>query len=543
MARRRRSSTPPLRCYVVRQIDNLGLHAGAPGRMGHRRVAHGRTRALHRVLLLSCLAALPGLPLRAAAPRSVTFTPCAIATPGQSQLWVDLTGDGRLDLCLLQQRELRLFRQRPESGFAAEPDRTWPLPSLAPCVLWHAILTEAGPARLLILTATGVAELVLPEGEGPLTCRPLLARRTVLPEAGSGEPTFFPFALAGPPGVPSVLVLPEPDAVSGWAPDAAGAYLPLGRLAVDLPRQLAGPDPLAVYRQLTTYTAEPADLNRDGLEDILISGRAANGDTCFSGFLQRQTPPRLATRPDFSLALPLTDMECVQFVPRAPGTLPLVIRAQNPKEPWLLPGTFSPKVLVRLYTLEPQTGALGAEPVATFRKSDWSPWTPAADIDGDGEPDLVLGYLRFRGRDDIVNLIRTCSMGLSLRTHRHAAAGYASEPDAEREVTLSVERVQFQFGFDKMASLVRRYLSLDGDFDGDGRRDLLLRHSDDGISIFTYEPRRGDFSQRPTQRLRVENATELLVRDLNGDGVSDLVVPCRGRPLLVFLSSVRGGRP
>ena len=502
---------------------------------------NGRARALPRAAWICGTAVLAGLSLSAAAAGAIVFSRSAIGGPGQSQAWVDLDGDGRLDLCLLQKWELRLHRQRPETGFATAPDRTWTLPCQAPGVLGNATLTEAGPARLLLLTATGAAELLLPEGAGTPAVRPLLATRTLVPETGGGEPAFFPFALNGVRGAPSILVIPEADAVSAWVPDAGGAYARIGRLATDLPRDLTGPDAGAAYRQRTTYTTEIADLNRDGLEDLLLACQTADGSTRFSGFLQRPTAPRLQTQPDFSFARRLNDLECIQFVPRSPGALPLVIHAQNPKEPWVLPGTYSAKVLVRLYDLDPTTGDPKPEPTALFRKNDWSPWTPAADIDGDGEPDLVLGYLRFRGRDDIVELLKTCSMVLSLRTHRHTPNGYATEPDAEREVSLSVERVQVQFGFDKMTTLVRRYLSLDGDFNGDGRRDLLLRHSDDEITIFTYDPQQGDFRERPAQRFQVENAAELLVRDLNGDGVSDLVVPCGSRPLLVFLSGGKGG--
>jgi hypothetical protein len=70
-----------------------------------------------------------------------------------------------------------------------------------------------------------------------------------------------------------------------------------------------------------------------------------------------------------------------------------------------------------------------------------------------------------------------------------------------------------------------RYVNLTGDFNGDGKKDLLVRDHGDVISVYFFVSREKGFSAEPDLRF---NCPELIagwrIADLNDDGVSDLIV-------------------
>jgi predicted nucleic acid-binding Zn ribbon protein len=68
-------------------------------------------------------------------------------------------------------------------------------------------------------------------------------------------------------------------------------------------------------------------------------------------------------------------------------------------------------------------------------------------------------------------------------------------------------------------------VSLDGDFGGSGRKDLLVRDHSDRISVYFFVSRERGFSLKPDLQFSCpEQIEEWVVKDLNNDGVSDLIV-------------------
>ena len=67
---------------------------------------------------------------------------------------------------------------------------------------------------------------------------------------------------------------------------------------------------------------------------------------------------------------------------------------------FILPGVPSDKVLVRIYIAD-EHGRIPAEPQQVFRKNDWTPAVPVVDLDGDGYPDLVLGYSHLDSKESL----------------------------------------------------------------------------------------------------------------------------------------------
>lgn len=82
-------------------------------------------------------------------------------------------------------------------------------------------------------------------------------------------------------------------------------------------------------------------------------------------------------------------------------------------------------------------------------------------------------------------------------------------------------------------------MSLDGDFNGDGRRDLLVKDRDREASVYFFRSREEGFSRRADLFFDVKTVNRLVAHDLNGDGISDLIVGPEDRESLAVHISRR----
>jgi len=101
-------------------------------------------------------------------------------------------------------------------------------------------------------------------------------------------------------------------------------------------------------------------------------------------------------------------------------------------------------------------------------------------------------------------------------------AGFPKEADCQRDVVIHLDRAEMQ---EELAQYFGRYVKLGGDFNGDGKTDLLVRDHSDDISVYFFVSREKGFSLEPDLRFSCpEPIDEWQVADLNNDGVSDLIV-------------------
>ncbi|HXG61006.1 MAG TPA: VCBS repeat-containing protein [Planctomycetota bacterium] len=429
----------------------------------------------------------------------------------------DLDGDGRDDLVVQNGRDLHVFLQDPRRGFPDQPLQVLRLEPTA--FLWTLAALDGRPA---LLTAGSRAVQGRPFGPGGFRAEPAdLAVHPSLFEGTLAEgraPLFLDFAPdLDRDGRPD-LVLFLKDALLLLKQHPGGEFRALQK--VPFPVETAIAVPWAPHQKLTEITTVPVlalgDLDGDGRPD-LVTSRDEALIACLQGPDGRYLPPR-----SFDLAAERRRrrVRLLQF--EVPPRL----------------GDFNGDGLLDVVLVYPSKGRVHAyygragrtdftQPDDVFHVGDgWSTGVYLEDLDRDGRPDLVMGVIRKFGVTEGVQVFLSGRVDLELHVFPMTPAGRFSK-DPVQELRFSIP-----FSF----QLTRESIELDlvfrpnfqGDFNRDGRRDLLVAEDARTLRLYPGVPERfladapaGAVTLNPPPETSL---TEPFVADLNGDGVSDLIL-------------------
>jgi len=447
------------------------------------------------------------------------FIASEIASPGQQLMIGDLDGDGLKDLVLMDGTNLSIFYQDPKRGFNREPQPSCPLDP-RPCLVWTAKL--GGPAaRVLVMTSDGITELCFTNQTSPPTLRQIIRQPTIIPNAAeASEGTnaiYLPLSVETGGGWPLLLV-PAADGLQVWQHrDEWRQAQVIGRaIDTNLRPSVANPG----YTTSLGFDLSVGDVNGDGRDDLMV--RRSNGWTNTYSLYLQQTNGLFALEPALTYADKMEPFSWLCWADLNRDGKVDLIKGLWFNEPSFIPAVPSGKVLVSTYIAD-HHGRIPAEPQQVFRKNDWTPMVPELDLDGDGFPDLVLGYSQIEDKEGVRKMITAKKLDYNLRFYFYRPGiGFPKEADGQRDVVIHLDRAEMQ---EDLPQYFRRYVQLGGDFNGDGRIDLLVRDHSDDISVYSFISRAKGFSPEPDLRFSCpEPVDEWQVTDLNHDGVSDLIV-------------------
>jgi hypothetical protein len=455
------------------------------------------TMRTHGVILLLFLAVNVGRAEPVVLSRQVITLPANAGKP----LFVDIEGSGRCNLLVIDTVEKKLlnYRQRPD-GFTNSPDQVIPLPPqtawVAPCDV------DAHPGlELLMSTATGLFYYRQNAGQFESERHPLievsqaftnydLPTLTLLNTNKAGTNDLIPVISAGQ------TVLYHWNSAYEWSPGSPLA-LDVKQTEWSLNRYLwrdlwtLGSNPAHSLDVEQSFRARP-EPDKEPENEVIRKIIADMKKTAAA------SPPQL-NRVD------VVDVD-------GDGREDLVL--------WQASGKLDFKTDVYIFLRgadqklpEQPTQALHCRgfpiPIGSTRQR-----SPVHDLDGDGVCELVL--LEMKTSITSASLVETAlthglDWALTIRSFHHGA--FSRSPDVSVPVT----------GILPSEILAGWPFLVQGDFNGDGRLDLLVRRSDTQWNIFCSRTDGHWFTSQPVMTFDVPTHGYIEIQDLNGDGLSDII--------------------
>lgn len=475
------------------------------------------------------------------------FTASELAGTGSQWFTCDLDGDGLKDLVLIHDLTLSFFYQDTARVFTREPQQTYRLEHRC-CIIWPAKLERQG-ASLLVMASDGVSELYFTNRTSAPLVHRIITQPTIVPDSleetnavylslsvethphpTTASPSQPDTALASTSDHPMLLV-PAPDGLQVWSSRTGatkGGQDPGGwrqaqviERAVDSRVRPSVTDP--GYSRALDLDLTVGDVNGDGRDDLIVK-RSLVGETNLYTLYLQQSNGLFNPEPALVFADKAEPRSWLCWVDLNHDGKADLIKSTWLHEPSFVPGHPSGKVLVRTYLADAR-GRIPTEPHQILRKNDWTPALPVVDLDGDGYLDLALGSSPLDTREGVRKEITARQLDYSLRFYFYRpGARFPKEADSQRDVVIHLDQATLLLGGDRR-QYFERYVKLEGDFNGDGKTDLVVRDRGNDISVYFFISREKGFSLEPDLRFNCpEPFDEWAAEDLNHDGISDLIV-------------------
>lgn len=423
----------------------------------------------------------------------------------QGWLWAcqlaDVDGDGLTDLLVLlpAQNQMLVYRQR-KSSFAATPDQTVALPSETAWVALRDVDAQAAGKELVISTATGLVYLRQDKGTFEPSPHPLLEARQVF--AGD-RLRVVPMASGGQDANNSLPVLFE-DRADLYDKDADGTW-----------------------HAARTVSLSPKETTWQAREEHWMTGPAPAFNLEVHRTVRAQSSDG---RVQASAAEKKAMQELIARIVKDAQWRHYGVQHQDVNGDgredlvlWTVQGDLNPAATI-LVLLREADGRLPARPTRVLRHNGVPIGvdrklrdSPFWDLDGDGRCELILATLKTRitSWSGLVNLAVSGGVDWILTVRSGRDGAYTGSPDFQMEITSMTPQSP------SLASLI----CFDGDFNGDGRKDILVERGPQQFDVYLSSAATGYFQAGPALSFAAPIEVNIVnTADLNGDGISDLFV-------------------
>jgi hypothetical protein len=361
------------------------------------------------------------------------------------------------------------------------------------------------------------------------------ARQYAMPNPLFAVPTFrnpahFPFAVPLSGEEKKELLVPTGNTfeLHAWQGDKLEKNVTLASMGIaNYSEQSLSPGNESDHSlnvDINTPNFQISDVNADGANDILFFSGAL-----LDVYLQKEG--KFKPLPDYRSSLTLSDKDGKPVIlnntdreQREYHELVAIIDINKDGAPDLLikkvdmmQSIFDPKSQIKIYygKLESKALSFSATPDKIIVSSGLQFTVNFDDVDGDGFTDLVIPTMEL-GLFKIISILVTRSATINVNFYRNDD-GFPDAPSVVREMSWT-----FEFSGDSRTPI----FDFSGDFNGDGRRDLVSSPEEGWLGIH-YGGGENLFNEDPDEEYEMvlpSNGFNLEVEDLNNDGLSDIIM-------------------
>lgn len=497
---------------------------------GERQIKGTGSIILAAVLVPLLASAFTGAGTAWAADREVfSISTLSVADKLLGLITEDLDSDGLQDMLVVHRKGLEpeetrwisIFWHSKEGGFAGAADQSWEIDTSA-VVLDIGDVAGDGRREICYMTSKGIYYYPMDGG------RYITERKELFETTGLA---VFPSKRSVPlidfvkdwndDGVDEVGVF-RFEGLSIFAPDSSGAFGLGNSLSIELNTGMRGSrisdedehQTSGLYASFGFPSTRLIDFDNDGGKDII----ATRGDRLIVyGYEPRKGFSAKPTYDiDFDVRTQKEKIENTAFAGTVvrdlndDGFADAVVTKQTAK------GLTSFRCVINIYYGGPQGYSMKPDQVIISEGSA-SESTILRDVNGDGRLDMILPSIKI-SVTAIIRFLLTRSIPIHFNIFLlHEDNRYSDRPDFSKEVKFKID---FSGETDVQA------VSLNGDFNGDRRKDFAFGTGEEELSIYLGVPGDKDrlFSKKPVAKIDVPAFGELYSRDLNGDGYYDMII-------------------
>ncbi len=440
----------------------------------------------------------------------------------------DLDGDGLKDILAVHRKGLEpdetrwisIFWQKENGGFSTAADQSWEIDTLA-VIVDTGELTGDSKKEICFLTPGAVMYYGLSGEDFDIEPKKLFDAKglTVFPSKRSIP--IVDFVKDWDDDGKDEIAIFGFEGLSIFARDSIGDFSRETRLAVELSTGMYGSREAAEGEEITGLRASfrfPAtrllDFDGDGFRDLIavrgdrVIVYTRNPDNCFV------EEPSVDVRFDVR-----TQQEKIEGTAHAntvvndlnnDGYADAIVTKQSSK------GLSNFRCAINIY-YGGENGYSKKPEQVIISEGSASETTILRDVNGDGRLDMILPSIKI-SITSIIRFLLTRSIPINFNIFLlNENDRYSDRPDFSKEVKFKID---FSGETDVQA------ISLNGDFNGDKRKDFVFGTGEDELSIYLGVSGDKDrlFSKKPAVKIDIPAFGELNSRDLNSDGFSDMII-------------------
>jgi hypothetical protein len=436
----------------------------------------------------------------------------------------DLNDDGLLDILVVYttghhpdtHRWLAIFWQNERRTFHPNPDQAWEVDPAAAIFDVGDVTPDAG-LEIVYLTGDGVYSYSHKDGLFTSESKKLCDTSTIFALAEEKDLPNWDFAreVCGTTG--DEILVSTFGEIELWCQKGDGTYALTQTFSVKTTARVYAETPgdNYSYSMRADYRfpkIETQDFDNDGKTDIIVSWEdnldvfLQKADGLFEQNPRHQIRMALRTQEEIEK----DEVDLLLSIDDLNGDRSMDIVANKMKG-----GLANAKTQTSFY-LSRDGGSFQETPDQIMIADDAVSEPLLVDLDGDDLPDLIQPEVKM-GITSVVSMLLMKKFDINFLVYLNRGENlYPTEPDFST-------KIGFKIDFERQGGTASPLIEFEGDYNGDGRKDLAVGTKDDELSIF-FGDKRKVFTSNPQVQETVKTSSSVVSKDFDGDGKTELLL-------------------